>query len=167
MKISRNFDVRELVPRHIWDEFGERSTWFVNPRIVHIAEFYKSFFLTYYKNKLGNDKVKNVLIRINNWHTGGTFEWRGLRTAKCTQGVENSQHRYMNAFDSEILIVMADGIVVEADYKEVHQVIQANETVFMANGVTAVEDVTIATGWLHTDCRWIFDQKKILIVKPA
>lgn len=164
MKISKNFDIREFVPKHIWDQFGVKSTWFVNSKIVHIAEFYKTFWLAYYKNKLGNDKVANVLIQVNTWMLGGQQEWRGLRTEKCTQGATNSQHRFMNAFDCEIIIVMADGSKVEADYKEVHQVIKANETEFMANGVTCVEDVKIATGWLHTDCRWIPDQKNILVV---
>lgn len=164
MKISQNFDVREFVPRHIWDQFKEKSTWFVNPKIVRIAEFYKSFFTTYYKNKLGNDKVRAVGISVNTWHIGGDKEWRGLRTAKCTQGADNSQHRYMNAFDCEIFIVSPDGKRVEVDYKEIHEVIQKNETEFLANGVTTIEDVAIASGWLHTDCRWIVDQRKILIV---
>jgi hypothetical protein len=164
MNVSQHFDVREFVPKHIWDSFGTASTWFVNPRLVHIAEFYKSFWFTYYKKK--NEKVKNVLIIINNWHTGGQYQWRGLRTSQCTEGATNSQHRYMNAFDSEIIIVMADGSTQEASYKEVHDVIQANEREFLANGVTCVEDQSIATGWLHTDCRWVVDQTKILIVKP-
>lgn len=167
MKVSQNFDIREFVPKHIWDQFGEKSLWFVNPKIVKIAEFYKSFWLTYFKKKYGNDKVINVLIQVNTWHTGGAQQWRGLRTDKCTEGAENSQHRYMNAFDCEIIIVFADGTRIEAEYKEVHQVIQANEIEFMANGVTTVEDVSIATGWLHTDTRYQgSDKKHILIVKP-
>jgi hypothetical protein len=164
MKISQNFDVREFVPKHIWDIFKEKSVWFVNPNIVSIAEFYKSFFTTYYKKKLGNDVVRTVAISVNNWHIGGAQQWRGLRTSQCTQGAVNSQHRYMNAFDTEIFIVYADGKRVEVDYKEIHKVIQDNEAEFMANGVTTIEDLKIASGWLHTDCRWIPDQKKILIV---
>lgn len=167
MKISKNFDVREFVPKHLWDKWGTRCTWFVNPKIVHIAEFYKTFFLAYYKKKLGNDNVLNVLIQVNTWHTGGSQEWRGLRTAKCTEGTEDSLHRYMSAFDCDIIIVMKDGSKVEADYKEIHKVIKENETEFLANGVSAVEDVAIAGTWLHTDCRWIPEQKNILIVKPA
>jgi hypothetical protein len=164
MKISQNFDVREFVPRHIWTKFQEKSVWFVNPKIVSIAEFYKSFFTTYYKKKLGNDVVRTVAIVVNNWHIGGIQQWRGLRTDKCTQGAENSQHRYMNAFDTEMFIVYADGKRIEVDYKEIHKVIQENETEFLANGVTTIEDLKIASGWLHTDCRWIPDQTKILIV---
>ena len=153
MKVSQNFDVREFVPKHIWDQFAQQSIWFVNPKAVKVAEFYKSFFLAYYKKKLGNDKVQNVLIQVNTWHTGGAQQWRGLRTPKCTEGAENSQHRFMNAFDCEIIIVMSDGSRVEADYIEIHKVIKDNEREFMANGVTTVEDVKIAKGWLHTDFR--------------
>lgn len=164
MKVSQHFDARELVPRHIWEQFGENSTWFISDKIVHILEFYKSFWYTYYKKK--DDRVKAVLIRVNNWHTGGGKQWSGLRTARCTEGAANSQHRYKSAVDCEIVIQMADGSVTEADYKEVHRVILENEREFMANGVTCIEDPAIATGWLHSDTRWVFDQKHILVVKP-
>lgn len=166
MKISQNFIAQEFVPKHIWDQFGERSTWFINEKAVRIAEFYKSFFTSYFKKKLGNDKVKTVLVVINNWNTGGPKQWSGLRTAKCTEGAENSQHRYMNAFDSELIILMTDGTKQEVDYVEIHKIIQEHEAEFLANGVTCLEDVSIASGWLHTDFRWIPIQTKILIVKP-
>jgi len=70
----------------------------------------------------------------------------------------------MNAFDCEIFIVMVNGDRVEVDYKEIHKVIKENEAEFLANGVTTIEDVSIASGWLHSDCRYIPNQKKILIV---
>lgn len=170
MQISQHFDVRELVPKHIWDQFGVKSTWFVNPRIIHILEFYKSFWLAYYKKKYlaihGEDRVKSVLIRVNNWHTGGEYQWRGIRTDQCTEGGRNSQHRYKDGVDCEILVNFIDGSRIEADYKEVHKVVLDNEREFMSHGVTCVEDPAIATGWLHSDCRWIMDQKHILVVKP-
>lgn len=161
-----NFDVREFVPKSIYDKFGVNSTWFVSEKAVKCAEFYKSFFIQYYKEKLGNDKVKTVLIVINNWHTGGTKQFSGFRPPDCNEGVSLSQHRFINAFDCEIIIVMSDGTKVEADYKEIHEVIQANEAEFMANGVSRIESVEIAKGWLHTDFAWIPNQKEILIVKP-
>lgn len=164
MKISANFDAREFLPKHIWDRFGSSATWFVNPRIVRLAEFYKSFFTTYYKNKLGNDKVKSVVIEVNTWLFGGAQQWRGLRTDQCTQGATYSQHKFMNAFDCEIFVIMADGKKIEVDYNEVHQIIKGNETEFMANGLTTVEDIKIATGWLHSDMRYIPEQKHILVV---
>lgn len=166
MKISLNFDVREFVPKRIYDAFGASATWFVNPKAVKVAEFYKSFFTTYYKKKFGNDKVKEVLIVINNWHTGGTKQFSAIRLKECAEYKELSQHTICNGFDCEIVVVFADGKKQEADYKEVHEVIHANETEFIANGVSAIEDVSIASSWLHTDFRFIPNQTKILVVKP-
>lgn len=165
MKISQNFDVREFIPKSIWDQFKEKSTWYVNEKCVKLAEFYKSFFTTYYKNKLGNDKVKNVIITINNWHIGGGKQWSGIRTPDFTDGAKLSQHRFKSAFDCEITIVFADDKRQEVDYKEIHKAIQDNETEFLANGLTCVEDVLDATGWLHSDVRWIPNQTKILVVR--
>ena len=122
MKISQNFDIREFIPKLIWDKWGTNSTWFVNPKIVSIAEFYKSFFTTYFKNKYGNEKVVTVLIVINNWHTGGVKQWSGLRLPQSPDYREQSQHSFINAFDCELFIVFSDGKKVEANYKEVHEI---------------------------------------------
>lgn len=165
MKISANFDAREWVSRAIWNEFGPNSTWFINPKMVAIAEFYKEFFRTYYQAKEPG-KVKEVIIVINNWHTGGDRQYSGYREPACTVGASHGQHRVINAFDSKIYILYNDGTKKEVDYKEIHQVIQENEALFLSKGVTTVESVEIATNWLHTDCRWILNQTKIKIVKP-
>lgn len=166
MKISQNFDIREFVPKSTFQKYGVNSTWFVSEKSVKCAEFYKSFFTSYYKNKLGNDKVKSVLIVINNWHIGGVKQYSGYRPPEYTEGAKESQHRAFNAFDCEIWIVFNDGTKKEVDYNEIHQIIKDNESEFMANGVTRVEDVSIATRWLHTDFAFIPNQKNILVVKP-
>lgn len=165
MKVSQNFVAQEFVPKSIFTQFGVNSTWFINEKCVKLAEFYKSFFTTYFKNKLGNDKVKTVLVTINNWHIGGGKQWSGIRTPDFTEGGKLSQHRFKSAFDCEMTIIFADDKKQEVDYKEIHQVIQAHEAEFMANGLTCVEDVRDATGWLHSDVRWIPGATKILIVK--
>jgi len=165
MKISQNFLAQEFVPKSTYDVWGDRSIYFISQKAVKYAEFLKSFLTSYYKNKLGNDKVKTVLIVINNWHTGGPYHFRGYRSPDCLQGAKESQHRFCNAFDCDIIIVMNDGTKMEADYKEIHEIIKANEAEFMANGVTTIEDVSIASTWLHTDFRWT-GLKNILVVKP-
>jgi hypothetical protein len=167
MKVSNNFDVREFVPKVIWDKWKENSTWFVNPKIVSIAEFYKSYFTTYYKKKIGNNLVKSIAIIVNDWNVGGVKQFSGFRPAFEKTGAELSQHRICNAFDCEIYINYSDGSRKEVDYKEIHEIIQTNQSEFIANGVSSVEHVDYATGWLHTDIRWIPNQKNILIVKPS
>lgn len=158
--------MQEFVPKATFEYYGANSRWFISEKAVKCAEFYKSFFTSYYKKKHGNDKVKSVVIIINNWHTGGVNQFRGYRPPNCTEGAKESQHRHHNAFDCDIIIVFTDGTRKEADYNEIHAVIQDNETEFMANGVTTVEDVSIASTWLHTDFRWT-GLDKILIVKPS
>ena len=166
VKISQNFDIREFVPKSIYDRFGDSSTWFISEKVVKCAEFYKSFFTTYFKNKYGSEKVKSVAIVVNNWHVGGSKQFSGFRPPDYTEGGTLSQHRMGNAFDCEIIVVMNDGSKAEANYVEIHKVIKDNEAEFMANGVTRIEDVSIASGWLHTDFAFCPGIKNILIVKP-
>lgn len=163
--LSKNFDIEEFVPRSTYDKYGENARWFISPKMVKCAEFYKSFFTNYYKNKYGNENVKSVSIVINNWSYGGSKQYSGYRPPDYTEGAKESQHRHHNAFDCEIVVVFYDGKREEANYTEIHKVIKDNEAEFMANGVTTVEDVTIAKGWLHTDFRWT-NLNHILVVKP-
>ncbi len=164
MKLSDNFDIREFVPRATFERWGANATWFISPLAVLVAEFYKEFWTQHFKEQ--DAGVDRVAIVINNWHTGGPYQYRGYRPPECTEGAKESQHRFHNAFDCEIVIIKKDGSRKEADYKEIHRVIQENEALFLSQGITCVEDVSIATGWLHTDFRWTQDPNQILIVKP-
>lgn len=165
MKVSPHFDHREFVPPEIDKKYGDNSVWFINPIIPQIAEFYKKFFYDYYKLKYPN--LVGVLIIVNNWHTGGTKKYSGFRTPECTEGAALSQHRFKDAFDCEIILVFPDNVRVEVKYPEIHEIIHAHEELFLANGVTTIESIEVATGWLHTDVRYIPNQTKIFIVKPA
>jgi hypothetical protein len=64
MKVSDNFDIREFVPKSIFNAFGVNSTWFIDKKVVDIAEFYKSFFTNYFQQKFPG-KVKSVSIISN------------------------------------------------------------------------------------------------------
>lgn len=162
MKLSENFDLREFVPQSTYNKYGVNARWFVSALMVNVAEFYKEFFGNYYKIKYPG-KVKSVSIVVNNWHYGGNKQYSGYRPPDYTHGAKESQHRHHNAFDCEIKINFLDDTSIEADYVEVHKVIQENESLFLSKGVTTVEDVKIAKGWLHTDFRWT-GLSKVLIV---
>ncbi len=163
MKVSPNFDIREFVPPEIWIRFGENSTWFIDEKTVKVAEFYKDFFSRYFKNKIGQE-LKAVIIKVNDWQWGGPRKYSGFRPPDCTTGVALSQHRFKSAFDCEIILVFHSGRREEVDYLEIHKIIQEYEQTFLENGVSRIESVKIATGWLHTDTAWIPHQKKIKIV---
>jgi len=161
-----NFVLQEFVSKKIFETFGESSIWFIDHRIPAYAQLLKEFFTQYYRIKYGPDKVKTVLIRINNWHTGGSYEYRGFRPRDCNEGTDNGQHRFGRAIDTDIIIVFTDDSTVEADYKEVQKTINDNKGTFMKYGLTAMEDISIASTWLHSDMRFNNNSPDILIVKP-
>jgi len=163
MKISPNFDIREFVPRSIWDRFRRFSTWFIDEKTVEVAEFYKEFFTKYFRNQRGSD-LKVVVIKVNDWLWGGGKQYSGFRPPDCKVGASLSQHRFKSAFDCEIILVFQDGTREEVDYKEIHKIIREYESTFLDAGVTRIEDVKIATGWLHTDTAWMPGHRKILFV---
>lgn len=163
MKVQLNFDIREFVPESIWEKFGKNSTWFINPVIPSLAQFYKNYFTEYYKNKFPG-RVKTVLIKVNTWHyEKGGFQNRGLRIPSSKVGAKLSQHRFKDAFDCEIIVVFLDGKKEEVSYKEIHEIIMANDALFRSQGLTTIESVNLAPGWLHSDVRFILDQKKIMV----
>jgi hypothetical protein len=157
MRISKNFDIREFVPKLTWLRRGINSRWFVNPKCVDLAEFYKYFFKKYYN-------AEDCYVMINNWHTGGSQQFRGYRPPDCEIGAKESMHRSFNGFDCDIIILIR-GKKRELSQDEIHKIIMENEKEFMEAGLTTIEDKAIATTWLHSDVRWT-GMDKILIVKP-
>lgn len=139
MKISDHFDIREFVPPQIYNQFGDKSIWFINPKIITIAEFVRSFF--------------NKQVIINNWHVGGTYTESGYRLPDTITGAKLSQHKLSNAIDIKMPAV---------DYDEVRKVILDNEKKFMEAGITTIEDKTPT--WLHVDCR--FSKLDHILVVP-
>jgi hypothetical protein len=163
MKVATNFDIREFVPKSIWDRFGTSSVWFINKRVINLAQFYKDFFTKYYKNQL--DNVKTVLIVVNTWHyIKGGHQYRGFRPPAYTKGAKLSQHRFGKGFDCDIIIVFEDGTRQEVNYSEIHDIINEYEEMFIEAGLTTLESVKDAPTWLHSDCRWIINQVHILTV---
>lgn len=163
MKIAENFDLREFVPPEIWNRYGEKSIWFVNPKLFEIAQFEKEFLTAYYKNKY--DDLKTVLVVCNNWHYAktGIRRWSGLRTFNYIAGlikrgkkpVRLSQHigGMCNATDKKYYLLFNNGKRKEIPAPEIRQIILANEGKWMALGLTTLESDSIAPTWVHGDCR--------------
>lgn len=159
MKVTENFDIREFVPKIIWDAWGERSTLFVAPVCWKFAQFTKDFFTDYFTQD--NPKIERVSVIINDWSWGGKFQWRGLRTyeylkekekkgekcAKLTQHLGGS----CNAIDFNVLVKFKDGTKKYIDCNIIRTIILDNEKKFMEVGLTRLESGKIATSWVHAD----------------
>lgn len=142
MRYNKYFDVREFVPPQIWNKFGEKSIWFIDPKVISIATAYREFF--------------EVPIIINNWFIGGKYMYRGYRPPRVNIGTEFSQHKSGRAFDCH-----SPSISV----KEMYRLILDNQEIFKGVGLTTIENVDFTPTWIHSDCRPSLSDD-LLIVNP-
>ena len=144
-QIRKNFDVREFVPRHIWQQYGQKSRWFLDPRMLDLAQFYRDYF--------------GAPVHVNTWATGwldSAWELRGFRPPRTDTGAEYSQHKFGRAFDCNVKGIRPD---------EVRRHILEDQETFMEAGLTTLEDGSIADTWIHSDVRTT-SSTDILIVTP-
>jgi hypothetical protein len=142
MKVSNNFTIQEFVPKAVYEQWGVSSMWFVDPRIISLAQFFRDHF--------------GSSITINNWHTGGKYSERGFRLPDTKTGGALSQHKFGRAVDMSI-----SGQTPETIFKEVKE----NENLFLAKGLTTVENPEFTPSWFHVDIR-VTGLNKLLVVNP-
>ena len=129
-KVRPHFRLKEFVPPNIYDEFGGKSIWFLDQRMLDLAEFYRTFF--------------DAPVTVNTWHRGGNMSLRGYRPPMTNTGATFSQHKFGRAFDCTIEGYSPD---------EVRQTIFEHEQVFMDKGLTTLESGQKAPTWVHSDIR--------------
>lgn len=130
MKLTEHFVLQEFIPKGIWEKYGGKSIWFIDYRIVTIAEFFR--------NRYGKP------ITINDWHKGGNRNQAGLRYWNTSIGASMSQHKFGRAIDMKWLIE-------PMDMDEIRQDIKDWESEFLECGLTTIEEIT--DSWIHGDCR--------------
>ncbi len=138
MYLCKHFKIYELVDQQTFARFGLQAWMLLNPVALQALDGIRNYF--------------DAPVIVNNYHSGGTFQFRGLRPKSCPVGAEYSQHRLGNAFDCDIA-----GISAEEARREILS--NANDPrLYPINCIEA--DVN----WLHFDCRNIPD--RIRIVTP-
>ena len=143
MKVSKDFELQEFIPKEIYNAFRENSTWFINPTIINIAQVVRD--------------ICGVPIIINNWNNGGSYNNRGYRLPSSPIGAVYSQHKLGNAID-----ISSN----EMNAKKLYELILANKGLLLLNGLSAIEDIRHTKTWVHLDCRFIKNKKEILIFNP-
>lgn len=155
MKISKNFIIQEFVPKQTFEHFGESSVWLIDPKLINLMQQIRDYF--------------GKSITINNWHSGGNFNYRGFRDDSFYYQWDNnlsaykskskgkfSQHRMGRAVDFNI-----DGITPD----EVRAEFMKNESQWLEMGLTTIEDGKFAPTWVHLDIRFT-GKNSIFVVKP-
>lgn len=143
MQLSPHFRIEEFVPKSTFNSFGVSCTWFIEPRLIKVAELLRSHF----------DKP----IIINNWHDGGEHFESGFREPESTTGAKRSQHRFGRAIDIKI-----EGMSAQEIYADILK----NEPLFLLAGLSAMENIASTPTWVHCDVRNIPFAQRILIVNP-
>lgn len=96
-KIKKYFNIEELVSPKVHKKHGERAWKFLSPRLLHT--------LLIIREGIGKP------ITINNWHKGGSFKQRGLRS--------NLGYIFLSKFKKGVLYLSGHvlGIAVDFDVK--------------------------------------------------
>lgn len=138
MYIPKYFRVYELVDKATYYQFGFKAFQFFNPLALQMIDGVREYF--------------DAPVTINNWISGGDFQWRGLRTKACEVGGDYSLHRFGGAFDCDIKGLSAH---------EARKRIMADKDHPLLKNINCMED---GVNWLHIDVRNI--ASRILIVYP-
>jgi hypothetical protein len=126
MQVSKNFHIKELVPKEFYKLYGRLSTRAIDKRIIFIAQ--------YLRDKFGRVVVNGTLNGIE-------YNESGLRIPHQEYYSFGSDHARGTALDLKF---------TEANHKEVIKFILGNKEIFIPMGLTALEINT--NGWVHISC---------------
>ena len=128
--LTNNFRLEEFIDPDTFKKYGEQSIWFIDVRIVTLAQFIRE--------RIGKP------CTVNNWHSGGSYQYSGFRPPTCSIGAKLSQHRFGRGIDLKVKGMTAD---------ELRQDIENNYSIYRKVGLTTIEDVAYAPTWCHIDIR--------------
>ena len=138
MKLSKDFSIHEFVPPAIYEHFADKSIWFIDPKIVQMAQFIRDRF--------------SKPVTINNYLAGGNYQYSAFRDSACTIGATNSQHRHGRAIDFRI-----QGMTPQ----EIRGDIIKNFELYRSSGLTTIEGGTPT--WTHVDCRYTHSDSLLIV----
>ena len=133
----RYFKTQELIDPKLYKILGDEAIKLLNPEALVALINLREFF--------------GAPVTVNNWHIGGSFQYRGYRSLDCKVGAKLSQHRLGNAFDCDI-----KGYTAE----EARQKILANQDHLLLRSITRLE---AGTSWVHFDLKPL--QRRIHVFK--
>ena len=145
MKIAPNFTLQEFIDPATYGQFGESSIWFLDQRVINIAQFIR-------------ERFKESVV-INDWNTGGKYKESGYRRPETTTGGAMSQHKFGRAIDVKLIGRANNGA------NDLRNDITTNFDIYRKFGLTAIEAAEFAPTWCHIDTRWT-GLETLLIVKP-
>ena len=128
--IPDNFAVHELVPRAMYERYGDKAILCLDPRIIRFLAIARPLW--------------GVPLTVNNYGYGGDREWSTLRTTDSPWYNPLSQHSFGRALDAGASKMSAE---------EMREWIRENAH-WLYNEI-GTDTITIEDGvdWLHIDFR--------------
>ncbi|KKN74681.1 hypothetical protein LCGC14_0388830 [marine sediment metagenome] len=131
MKVSTNFHLKEFIDKKTYQKWGEASLWFIDPRIIQVAQFIRT--------------RHGKAITINGTLNGHTYNYSGFDPPRgYRKATSLSQHQFGRAVDLKF-----SGMTVQEAYKDIID----NQDVYLKIGLTTVENIEATPSWLHIDIR--------------
>jgi hypothetical protein len=142
------FKAYELVDPVTYAQMGEDALTLFNPELLTALVNVRDFF--------------GVALVINNWHRGGPFRWRGLRTVEqCIKnGAPHSEHRY----EPDHLVNAVDFDVTGVTAESARQKILADIDNPLLSFITRLEG---GVRWVHMDGKVLVEPDKRIHVFTA
>ncbi len=126
MKLQ-HFTTQEFVPKRIYKERKYKAIQLISYDLLH---FIQSLRL-----------ALNLPITLNDWHVGGVYQYRGLRTTESEDYTPYSMHTFGKALDFKVSGMTA---------QEVRDWIIEHRDLDWVKPITFIED---AVSWVHVDVR--------------
>ncbi len=139
IQLSKNFFLDEYIPQKLYNKYAHKPyilTGLIDERLIKADQALRNIFGP---------------ININTWYNGGNRNWSGLRTPDSNYYSTTSQHTFGRA---------SDKIFLKATAEEVREYIKNN---WQKLGITCIEE---NVSWVHSDIRYIKNQKELLVVTP-
>jgi len=134
----KHFKTFELVPKDLYNEDGEAAIHRFKPEILELLEWIRV--------QIGKP------ITVNNWHAGGSFQYRGFRPKDCPIGAINSAHKKGMAVDFDVKGMTAQEV---RDWLHAHK-LELHHKIRVETGVN----------WVHIDTNTQGQNQQIKYFKP-
>lgn len=131
IQLTDNFYLDEFVPKEIFNQWGDKARYFIDPKIPVLMQAVRDHF--------------GKSMTINNWYHAGQFNNRGFRHPHSETGGALSQHKMGRATDSNV-----EGLTSDEVAKEIIKEFKK----FKPYGLTTIENPAFTKGWTHLDIRW-------------
>lgn len=123
---SKYFEIHELVPREMYEKYGDAAWRYVDVRLIQTIDKLKEHF------NLGT-------MSINTYGFGGNREWSGIRTPDSKWYSYGSQHSFGNAFDIVFSMYSAEEV---RDY-----------IINKQHEYSSIKGLELEVSWVHLDVR--------------